>query len=128
MKKAKKSKTDNESSFRKIKHVAPPPVLFCFLHGLTGERSRKTNIPLRSVMLRSIERPHSFLRLLPFLFRRLPFLFLFFFVFFFAAKLIFLAGAYKVAPRMKKENGKLIKRDRDNARSCRVEKYDDTLG
>lgn len=96
MKKAKKSKTDNESSFRMIKHVAP--VLFCFLHGPTGKRSRKTNIPLRSVMLRSIERPHV-PSLLPFLLRHLSFLFFFFFFFLFlAAKLIFLAGAYKVAP------------------------------
>ena len=69
-------------------------MLFCFLHGLTGERSRKTNIPLRSVMLQSIERPHVPPPLSSF----------FLFSFFLAAKLIVLAGAYKVAADEKKKS------------------------
>lgn len=68
MKKAKKSKTDNESSFKMIKHV---PRLFSFLHGLTEEHPQETNIPLRSVMLEAIESLHVRLSFSPFFHRKI---------------------------------------------------------
>lgn len=89
-----------------IKHV---PRLFSFLHGLTGEHPQKTNIPLRSVMLETIESLHVHLSFSPFFHRKIN---------------ISRQGVQVTEGKRKRV---LIKSDRDNARSCCVEKYDDTL-